>query len=74
MSLVVRKPAPGKLAPREISRALGLPLVGTLRSEPAIARGLERGEPPASNGAGPLADLCMRLVDVLDLKPRTASA
>lgn len=74
MSLVVRKPAPGKLTPREISRALGLPLVGTLRSEPAVARGLERGEPPASNGAGPLADLCMRLVDVLDLKPRTASA
>jgi secretion/DNA translocation related CpaE-like protein len=72
MSLVVRKPAPGRLSAREISRALNLPLVGTLRSEPAIPRGLERGEPPASSGTGPLAELCTRLVDILDLKARQA--
>ncbi|GIJ66480.1 septum site-determining protein Ssd [Virgisporangium ochraceum] len=62
MSLVVRRPAPGNLSPKDISRALGLPLAGTLRSEPAIARGLERGQPPAADGQGALADLCTRLV------------
>jgi secretion/DNA translocation related CpaE-like protein len=62
MSLVVRKVLPGNLSPREISRALGLPLAGTLRSEPAVPRGLDRGQPPASTGQGPLASLCTRLV------------
>ncbi|GAB2613465.1 septum formation initiator [Paractinoplanes abujensis] len=62
LSLVVRGPAPGKLKPREISAALGLPLIGTLRPEPAISQGAERGLPPAVEGKGPLADLCRRLL------------
>ena len=67
LRLVVRGPAPGRLRPREIARALGLPLAGSLRAEPDLARALERGEPPAGTGKGPLATLCRRLIGDLEL-------
>jgi hypothetical protein len=62
---VVRGPAPGRLKPREVAAALGLPLAGTLRPEPAMCQALERGEPPAGGGKGPLAALCRRLITEL---------
>jgi secretion/DNA translocation related CpaE-like protein len=62
VSVVVRGPAPGRLKAREIAKALGLPLAGSLRTEPSLARSLERGEPPAAAGSGPLAELCRRLL------------
>jgi secretion/DNA translocation related CpaE-like protein len=65
VSVVVRGPAPGKLRPREVASALGLPLVGSLRPEPAMCQALERGQPPAGDGKGPLADLCRELIDDL---------
>lgn len=74
VSVVVRGPAPGRLKAREIARALGLPLSGSLRSEPALARALERGEPPAGSGTGPLADLCRRVLGGWGLTKRVAAA
>ncbi len=65
LSVVVRGPAPGRLKPREVAAALGLPLAGTLRPEPAMCQALERGEPPAGGGKGPLAALCRRLITEL---------
>jgi secretion/DNA translocation related CpaE-like protein len=65
LSVVVRGPAPGRLRAREVARALGLPLAGSLRPEPALCAALERGEPPAANGRGPLAELCKRLISEL---------
>lgn len=62
LSLIVRGPAPGRLKAREVAKALDLPLAGTLRPEPSLCRGLERGEPPTSEGRGPLAELCQRLI------------
>jgi secretion/DNA translocation related CpaE-like protein len=62
LSVVVRCPSPGRLKARDISRALGLPTAGTLRSEPELARGIERGDPPAGTGRGALAALCQRLL------------
>ena len=62
VAVVVRGPAPGKLRSREVASALGLPLVGSLRPEPAMCQALERGRPPAGEGKGPLADLCRRLI------------
>ena len=62
LELVVRGPAPGRLRAREIARALSLPLAGTLRLEPDLARALERGTPPAGTGKGPLAELCQRVL------------
>jgi hypothetical protein len=67
LTVVVRGPAPGRLKAREIARALGLPLTGTLRPEPELARALERGQPPAGTGKGPLAVLCQRILGGLDL-------
>ncbi|MEV0152973.1 septum site-determining protein Ssd [Micromonospora sp. NPDC050686] len=65
LSAIVRGPAPGRLKAAEVARALGLPLAGTLRPEPGLCRGLERGEAPAAAGRGPLAALCQRLVGEL---------
>ncbi|WP_341718599.1 CpaE-like family protein [Micromonospora sp. FIMYZ51] len=62
LSVIVRGPAPGRLRAAEVGRALGLPVAGTLRPEPALCRGLERGEAPAASGRGPLAELCQRIV------------
>ena len=74
LAVVVRGPAPGRLKAREISRALGLPLAGSLRPEPALCQALERGEAPAANGRGPLAELCRRLIHELTSGYRTGAA
>ncbi|MCO8277401.1 CpaE-like family protein [Actinoplanes sp. TRM 88003] len=72
LSLVVRGPAPGRLRAREVASALGLPLIGTLRPEPAIAQQIEHGRPPTVDGKGPLARLCRRVLS--DLTRETAGA
>ncbi|MEV1315896.1 septum site-determining protein Ssd [Micromonospora arborensis] len=74
LSVVVRGPAPGRLRATEVARALGLPLAGTLRPEPGLCRGLERGEAPAAAGKGPLAALCQRIVTDLTGVPATGAA
>jgi hypothetical protein len=63
--VVVRGPAPGGLRAKDVAQAIGLPLAGSLRPEPRLAAGLERGEPPARDGEGPLAALCQRILDEL---------
>lgn len=63
LSLIVRGPAPGGLKAAEVAKALDLPLAGTLRPEPGLCRALERGEAPTSDGRGPLAVLCQRLIE-----------
>jgi secretion/DNA translocation related CpaE-like protein len=65
LSAVVRGPAPGGLRAKDVAKALGIPLAGSLRPEPRLAVGLERGEPPAREGRGPLATLCQRILDEL---------
>lgn len=65
LRVVVRTPGPGGLDGPTVAEALGLPLQGELRAEPGIARALERGEPPARRGRGPLAQLCGGLLDEL---------
>ncbi|GAB3947995.1 hypothetical protein GCM10027614_44240 [Micromonospora vulcania] len=49
-------------------------LAGTLRPEPGLGRGLERGEAPAAAGKGPLAALCQRIVTDLTGAPATGAA
>ncbi|WP_203900868.1 septum site-determining protein Ssd [Virgisporangium aliadipatigenens] len=65
LRLVVRGST--KLRPREIERALGIPVAGIFRNDPALAQLLERGEPPAGSGNGPLAGLCRELLAGLGL-------
>jgi secretion/DNA translocation related CpaE-like protein len=73
LAVVVRGPAPGGLRAKEVAQALGLPLAGSLRAEPRLASSLERGEPPARDGRGPLAELCQRLLDELGTAQRSAA-
>ncbi len=63
LRLVVRGPAPAGLPAATIADALDLPLAGELRSEPGLAACLERGEPPAVSGRGPLAVFCADFLD-----------
>ncbi|MFC8618561.1 septum site-determining protein Ssd [Micromonospora purpureochromogenes] len=74
LGVIVRGPAPGRLKATEVARALGLPLAGTLRPEPALCRGLERGEAPAGAGRGPLAALCRQIVAELTGLPVPGAA
>ena len=74
LQVVVRGPAPGRLKAREIARVLGLPLAGSLRPEPGLCAALERGEAPAADGRGPLADLCSRLIQDLCTGHRSSAA
>ncbi|MFB9357452.1 septum site-determining protein Ssd [Actinoplanes nipponensis] len=74
LAVVVRGPAPGKLKAREVARSIGLPLAGSLRPEPALCRALERGDAPAADGRGPLAELCKRLIRRLTSDDRAGVA
>ncbi|BCJ65144.1 septum formation initiator [Polymorphospora rubra] len=73
LAAIVRGPAPGRLKGREIARALGMPLAGTLRPEPGLCRGLERGEAPGATGRGPLAELCQRIIAEITGTPVAAT-
>lgn len=72
LRLVVRGPSPSGLAAEEISRALGLPLVASLRAEPGLELALERGEPPGRRPRSPLAALCEAVI--ADLLPTARAA
>lgn len=67
VALVVRGPAPGRLRTKEIARSLDLEVAGVLQPEPGLLRSLERGEPPAGSGQGPLAQFCQGILTDLGL-------
>jgi secretion/DNA translocation related CpaE-like protein len=62
LSVVVRGPAPGGLTASQVAASVGLPLADEVRAEPGLPRALEQGVAPASDGKGPLAGLCRRLL------------
>jgi secretion/DNA translocation related CpaE-like protein len=74
LAVVVRGPAPGKLKAREVARSIGLPLAGSLRPEAAICQALEKGDAPAADGRGPLAELSKRLIRELTRDDRAGVA
>jgi secretion/DNA translocation related CpaE-like protein len=63
LRLVVRGPAPSGLPAEAVADALGLPLVGQLRSEPAVAAALDRGEALPARPRGALTVLSRRLLN-----------
>jgi secretion/DNA translocation related CpaE-like protein len=71
LQVVVRGPAPSGLSGELVAASLGLPLAGYLSPERGLAQALERGEPPARRGRGPLAEFCVALLD--DLAPDVAA-
>jgi len=72
LRLVVRAPGPTGLTAAQVSRALGLPLLGELRPEPGLDAALDRGEAPARRGHGPLSVLCGQVLDELTPVRRAA--
>ena len=74
LRVVVRGPAPSRLDAELVAESLGLPLEGELRAEPGLAAALERGEPPASRGRGPLAAFCADFLDRQGLRRPTLAA
>lgn len=62
--LIVRGPAPGGVDPAEIARALGMPLLASMRPEPGLARALERGTAPG-RPRGPLAGAARAVLSAL---------
>lgn len=63
LRVVVRGPAPAGLPAQTVAEALDLILAGDLGSEPGLAASLERGEPPAVAGRGPLAVFCKEFLE-----------
>lgn len=64
----------GGIAAEEVAGALCLRLAGELRTEPGLAGALERGDPPARRGRGPLANLCAQLLDTVAPQRSEAAA
>lgn len=65
LHVVVRGPAPGGLTPQDISRALDLPLLASMRPQPGLAAALDRGAVPG-RARGPLATAARAVLTVLD--------
>ncbi|HEX5199688.1 MAG TPA: septum site-determining protein Ssd [Actinoplanes sp.] len=74
LAVVVRGPAPVPLPPREVAKALELPLAGVLRAEPDMLVEIENGKGPAHAARGRLAALCRELLDNLLHERRSAAA
>lgn len=64
LRLVVRGPAPGGLTPLDISRALDLPLLASMRPQPGLSGSLDRGAVPG-RVRGPLATAAREVLAVL---------
>jgi hypothetical protein len=60
--LIVRGPAPGRLAAADIAAALGLPLAGEIEPDRRIQRGLETGSLASAVRRTQTAALCDRLL------------
>lgn len=69
LHLVVRGPAPGGLTPQDISRALDLPLLTSMRPQPGLSAALDRGVVPG-RGPGPLATAARGILAALDGRQR----
>ncbi|WP_433373332.1 septum site-determining protein Ssd [Actinoplanes sp. CA-142083] len=74
LAVVVRGPAPVPLPPRDVAKALGLPLAGVLRPEPDMLVAIENGKGPAYGTRGRLAGLCRELLGKLVDQPRNEAA
>ncbi|MGH3692602.1 MAG: septum site-determining protein Ssd [Pseudonocardiaceae bacterium] len=72
LHLVVRGPAPGGITPGDVSRALDLPVLAAMRSQPGLGGALERGSVPGRS-RGPLSSAARQVLAVLDSSGRSSS-
>lgn len=62
---VVARSTSASLSGADVAAALDLPLALEMPDEPRLAERLERGDPPGTDGSGPLAIACATLLDDL---------
>jgi secretion/DNA translocation related CpaE-like protein len=65
LHLVVRGPAPGGITPSDVSRALDLPVLAAMRSQPGLGSALDRGAVPGLS-RGPLANAARQVLSALE--------
>ena len=65
VKLLVRSTRPRSLSSDAVAQGLGLPLLGTVADDPAVALGAARGEPPGRSPRSPLARSCRSVLDAL---------
>ncbi|MFG2587513.1 septum site-determining protein Ssd [Streptomyces sp. NPDC048438] len=70
LRVVARGPYTAGLDEQWVARALDLPLVGDLPTEPALASAQDGGVPPGGNSRGPLARFCTAFWDLADAPVR----
>ncbi|MFJ4842234.1 septum site-determining protein Ssd [Streptomyces sp. NPDC088746] len=70
LRVVARGPYTAGLDEQWMARALGLPLVGGLPTEPALSSAQDSGVPPGGNSRGPLARFCTAFWDLADVPVR----
>jgi secretion/DNA translocation related CpaE-like protein len=63
--VVVRDPSPGRLTAGQVAAALALPVVASVRSDSAVTKAAERGEPPVSRRRSELAAACQNVLGLL---------
>ena len=74
LSAIVRDASADTLTVDDVARTVRLPVAGTYRSDAALGTTLARGEVPAPDGFGPLADLCRHLLTVPPVRGGTGAA
>jgi secretion/DNA translocation related CpaE-like protein len=63
--LVIRDAGGGSLSARDVGASLGLQIVATLRSDPAVRVAARRGESPVRGSRGSLAHACAAVISAL---------
>jgi secretion/DNA translocation related CpaE-like protein len=71
VNLLVRLTRPRNLSPEAVADGLGLPLVGSVADDPAVALGAARGEPPGRSARSPLTRSCGTVLDEMSVLGRT---
>ncbi|MEV8229303.1 septum site-determining protein Ssd [Streptomyces sp. NPDC079167] len=74
LRVVTRGPYTAGLDEQWLARTLGLPLVGDLPAEPALASAQDSGVPPGGNSRGPLARFCTAFWELADVPARPDAA
>jgi secretion/DNA translocation related CpaE-like protein len=67
LRLVVRAPGVSGIDARSVASTLGLDLLGSMKSDPAVSESVDRGFGPCRRGRGPLVTLCGRVLNELGL-------
>ena len=73
LRIVVRAPGVSGIDARSVASSLGLELLGSMKTDPAVAESVDRGFGPCRRGRGPLVTLCGHVLDTFGLSEVAAA-